>query len=162
MVLLLSRNKSVQWQTGIARVLSCLVMLRCGDHVVKWVKIAEHSHLDRQSNGMCGGPQRHQLRVSIFAAAEARSGLCITNLKRFRQSQMTETQIIYQNLSTSLVSLGFRRQPGAAATNLHAFCHEATDTILAFDRPTGELVTPADRLDGGSLMRPRHLGEPAY
>ncbi len=46
--------------------------------------------------------------------------------------------------------------------NLHAFCHEPTDTILAFSRPTGELVTPADTLDGGSLTRPRYLREPTY
>lgn len=51
---------------------------------------------------------------------------------------MTETPITYQNLFILLVSLGFKQQPRTTAKNRHVFCHEPTDTILAFGRRFGE------------------------
>jgi hypothetical protein len=72
---------------------------------------------------------------------------------------MTENPITYQKLFTLLVSLGFKRHPGAAATNRHVFCHEPTDTILAFGRQTGELVTPADMLSTEVHLHARGISE---
>ena len=72
---------------------------------------------------------------------------------------MTETPITYQNLFMLLVSLGFKRQPGAAATNRHVFCHVPTDTVLAFGRQTGELVTPADMLSTEVHLHARGISE---
>ncbi len=72
---------------------------------------------------------------------------------------MTETPITYQSLFLVLESLGFKRQPTAAATNRHVFCHAPTDTILAFGRQTGELVTAADMLSTEVHLHARGISE---
>ena len=47
----------------------------------------------------------------------------------------------------------------AAVTNRHVFCHAPTDTILAFGRQTGELVTPADMLSTEVHLHARGISE---
>ena len=75
---------------------------------------------------------------------------------------MTEAPITYQNLFLLFESLGFKRLRVAAVTNRHVFCHAPTDTILAFGRHTGELVTAGRHaIYGGSPARPRHIGRTA-
>lgn len=72
---------------------------------------------------------------------------------------MTETSITYQNLFLLLESLGFRRQPTAATENQHVYCHAPTNTILAFGRQPGDLVTPADMLSTEVHLHARGITE---
>ena len=72
---------------------------------------------------------------------------------------MTAPPITYQNLFLVLESLGFTRMPTAAATNRHVFYHASTDTILAFGRHPGDLVTPADMLSTEVHLHARGITE---
>jgi hypothetical protein len=72
---------------------------------------------------------------------------------------MTETPLTYRNLFLVLESLGFRRLPTAAATNRHVFCHAPTDTILAYGRHPGELVTAADMLSTEVHLNARGISD---
>ena len=72
---------------------------------------------------------------------------------------MTETPITYQNLFLLLESLEFRRQPTAATERQHVYLHAPTDTILAFGRHPGDLVTPADMLSTEVHLHARGITE---
>lgn len=60
---------------------------------------------------------------------------------------MNEKYPTYQELFSLLASLGFMETPPSESPAApRVFHHAETDTILAFGRKAGELVTPADLL----------------